>query len=246
MTRPPSASPSALDAELTERGWATRPGPAFVMVADLPLAVTGRGSRPAPWSGRTPTRTRHGSPAYHYRGTDTRPPVMRDVLDLGPGPGVHQHQGRVRGARDRPALDRGRLGRPHRGGGGPGTAGGPAWASRSRRRPAPRRPAGASAGCSSRLRRATRAPGRCTSAAGSATRTATTTGWRRPSAFSRSRRQTQSATRRQVPALVLPMPAGYSLRLSSWLPLGPGARLARGAGGRARSTTITTTMSRRT
>ena len=47
-------------------------------------------------------------------------------------------------------------------------------------------------------------------------------------------------------ALVLPMPAGYSLRLSSWLPLGPGARLARGAGGRARSTTTTTTMSRRT
>src|ERR1700735_5629626 len=30
-----------LDAELTERAWATRPGPAFVMVADLPLAVAG-------------------------------------------------------------------------------------------------------------------------------------------------------------------------------------------------------------
>src|SRR5580692_5112107 len=30
-----------LDAELTERAWATRPGPAFVMVADLPLAAPG-------------------------------------------------------------------------------------------------------------------------------------------------------------------------------------------------------------
>jgi len=69
-----------LDAELTERGWATRPGPAFVMVADLPLAVTGSGlpagaevaaeaDPDAAWLAR-----------YHYRGTDTQPPVMREVL----------------------------------------------------------------------------------------------------------------------------------------------------------------------
>ena len=76
-----------LDAELTDRAWATRPGPAFVMVADLPLAVadlplaaTGSGlpagaevaaeaDPDAAWLAR-----------YHYRGTDTQPPVMREVL----------------------------------------------------------------------------------------------------------------------------------------------------------------------
>jgi N-acetylglutamate synthase len=69
-----------LDAELTERGWAARPGPAFVMVADLPLAATGSGlpaeaevaaeaDPDAAWLAR-----------YHYRGTDTQPPVMREVL----------------------------------------------------------------------------------------------------------------------------------------------------------------------
>ena len=69
-----------LDAELTERAWATRPGPAFVMVADLPLAATGSGlpaeaevaaeaDPDAAWLAR-----------YHYRGTDTQPPVMREVL----------------------------------------------------------------------------------------------------------------------------------------------------------------------
>jgi ribosomal protein S18 acetylase RimI-like enzyme len=69
-----------LDAELTERGWAARPGPAFVMVADLPLAATGGGlpagaevaaeaDPDAAWLAR-----------YHYRGTDTQPPVMREVL----------------------------------------------------------------------------------------------------------------------------------------------------------------------
>jgi len=69
-----------LDAELTERAWATRPGPAFVMVADLPLAVAVSGlpagaevaaeaDPDAAWLAR-----------YHYRGTDTQPPVMREVL----------------------------------------------------------------------------------------------------------------------------------------------------------------------
>src|SRR5271155_24435 len=61
----------ALDAELTERAWATRPGPAFVMAAALPLAVPGGGlpagaevaadaDPDAAWLAR-----------YHYRGTDT-------------------------------------------------------------------------------------------------------------------------------------------------------------------------------
>ena len=69
-----------LDAELSARGWATRPGPAYVMVADLPLAVAETrlpaGAEVAatadpdePWLAR-----------YHYRGADSQPPVMRDVL----------------------------------------------------------------------------------------------------------------------------------------------------------------------
>jgi N-acetylglutamate synthase len=69
-----------LDARLSERAWATRPGPAFVMVADLPLAAAA-GELPAgaeiaadddpdqAWLAR-----------YHYRGADSQPPVMRDVL----------------------------------------------------------------------------------------------------------------------------------------------------------------------
>ena len=68
-----------LDEELARRSWPTRPGPAFFMVADLPLAVPadGLGGRevlasPEPddaWAAR-----------YHYRGQDHLPPVARQVL----------------------------------------------------------------------------------------------------------------------------------------------------------------------
>src|SRR6202046_4994458 len=40
---PDDCSASGLDAELADRGWAIRPGPAFVMVAHLPLAAAGSG-----------------------------------------------------------------------------------------------------------------------------------------------------------------------------------------------------------
>jgi N-acetylglutamate synthase len=77
---PDDCSASGLDAELADRGWAIRPGPAFVMVADLPLAAAGSG-RPA---GAVVTADASPDEAwlarYHYRGADTRPPVMRDVL----------------------------------------------------------------------------------------------------------------------------------------------------------------------
>lgn len=70
----------ALDHQLSERRWLTRPGPAFVMVADLPLGVhldmlpAGRAvqanSEPDDaWAAR-----------YHYRGQDHLPPVARKVL----------------------------------------------------------------------------------------------------------------------------------------------------------------------
>jgi ribosomal protein S18 acetylase RimI-like enzyme len=69
-----------LDSHLSERLWLTRPGPAFVMVADLPLGIPadplGKGravqSSPEPddaWAAR-----------YHYRGQAHLPPVARKVL----------------------------------------------------------------------------------------------------------------------------------------------------------------------
>ena len=69
-----------LDAALTVRGWATRPGPAFVMVADLPLAVAG-GGLPAGAVVSADAEPDEGwIAAYHYRGTDRQPPVLRRVL----------------------------------------------------------------------------------------------------------------------------------------------------------------------
>jgi N-acetylglutamate synthase len=71
----------ALDSQLSERHWAPRPGPAFVMVADLPLsgpAGTGRGPD------REVVVTSEPDDAwaamYHYRGQDTLPPIARAVL----------------------------------------------------------------------------------------------------------------------------------------------------------------------
>ena len=70
-----------LDAELTVRGWATRPGPAFVMVADLPLAVGRARGCPAGAVVAADAEPDEGwIAAYHYRGTDQQPPVLRDVL----------------------------------------------------------------------------------------------------------------------------------------------------------------------
>lgn len=69
-----------LDRHLSERRWLTRPGPALVMLADLPLGMrphelaAGREVRQSPepddaWAAR-----------YHYRGQDHLPPVARTVL----------------------------------------------------------------------------------------------------------------------------------------------------------------------
>jgi GNAT superfamily N-acetyltransferase len=69
-----------LDAELTERAWATRPGPALVMVADLPLAAAGGGLPAGAVVRADADPDEEWLARYHYRGTDSRPPVMRDVL----------------------------------------------------------------------------------------------------------------------------------------------------------------------
>lgn len=70
----------ALDHDLSRQLWLTRPGPAFVMAATLPLRIA---------SGRLPaSREVQVSPEpdeawaarYHYRGMDHLPPVARKVL----------------------------------------------------------------------------------------------------------------------------------------------------------------------
>jgi ribosomal protein S18 acetylase RimI-like enzyme len=69
-----------LDSQLSERMWLTRPGPAFVMLAGLPLSAPLDGL-PA---GRTVTVSAEPDDAwaarYHYRGQDYLPPVAQKVL----------------------------------------------------------------------------------------------------------------------------------------------------------------------
>jgi N-acetylglutamate synthase len=71
----------ALDNHLSARNWLTRPGPAFVMVADLPLPGLPPLSLPA---GRAVQVIREPDDAwaarYHYRGQDHLPPIARKVL----------------------------------------------------------------------------------------------------------------------------------------------------------------------
>jgi N-acetylglutamate synthase len=71
----------ALDNHLSERNWLTRPGPVFVMVADLPLAGLPLDSLPA---GREVQVAREPDDAwaamYHFRGQDHLPPVARKIF----------------------------------------------------------------------------------------------------------------------------------------------------------------------
>ncbi len=86
---PSAAAPAAsagdsgdggLDARLSERSWAARPGPAFVMVADLPLAVAAGELSAGAEIAADDDPDQAWLARYHYRGTDSQPPVMRDVL----------------------------------------------------------------------------------------------------------------------------------------------------------------------
>jgi ribosomal protein S18 acetylase RimI-like enzyme len=80
---PPSQALSpaqALDHHLSRRSWLTRPGPAFVMLAALPLIIASDKLA----VGREVRLTREPDDAwaarYHYRGQDHLPPVARKVL----------------------------------------------------------------------------------------------------------------------------------------------------------------------
>jgi hypothetical protein len=73
-----------LDNHLSERTWLTRPGPAFVMVADL-ATVPPAGNSPAGGEFRVDAEPDDRWLAtYHYRGHDRQPPVLRTVLMSAP------------------------------------------------------------------------------------------------------------------------------------------------------------------
>jgi N-acetylglutamate synthase len=70
----------ALDSHLSQRLWLTRPGPAFVMLANLPLGIPSDGL-PAGREVRVSDEPDDAWVArYHYRGQDHLPPVARKVL----------------------------------------------------------------------------------------------------------------------------------------------------------------------
>lgn len=73
--------PTALDNHLSERRWATRPGPAFVMVADLPLAGRLQDGLPVGREVRVTSEPGDAWAAmYHYRGQAHLPAIARKVL----------------------------------------------------------------------------------------------------------------------------------------------------------------------
>jgi ribosomal protein S18 acetylase RimI-like enzyme len=76
----PAGAGDALDEHLARRLWLTRPGPAFVMLADLPLHATADepGKRRAVQIDPEPDDA--WAARYHYRGQDYLPPVARKVL----------------------------------------------------------------------------------------------------------------------------------------------------------------------
>ena len=97
-----------LDQSLSERSWATRPGPAFVMVADLSDAATAvpdHAARELPPDAAFQADTepdRAWLATYHYRGQDRQPSVMRDVLTSAPD----QVFASIRDGGDVPAIAR--------------------------------------------------------------------------------------------------------------------------------------------
>jgi len=71
----------ALDEHLSARNWAPRPGPAFVMVADLPLTGLRPDGLPAGREIRVTSEPGDAWAAmYHYRGQDHLPPIAHTVL----------------------------------------------------------------------------------------------------------------------------------------------------------------------
>ncbi|HEX3513802.1 MAG TPA: GNAT family N-acetyltransferase [Trebonia sp.] len=74
----------ALDQHLSERMWLTRPGPAFVMQADLPLGIHLDGLPVGHEVKASPEPDDAWAAMYHYRGQDHLPAVGRKVLTSAP------------------------------------------------------------------------------------------------------------------------------------------------------------------
>lgn len=76
----PAPAGNPLDEQLTRRGWLTRPGPAFVMLAGLPLGATPGGLDKGRAVQVDPEPDDAWAARYHYRGQDYLPPIARKVL----------------------------------------------------------------------------------------------------------------------------------------------------------------------
>jgi ribosomal protein S18 acetylase RimI-like enzyme len=76
----PLSPAEELDHRLSERMWLTRPGPAFVMLADLPLGVHLDGLTAGREVQASPEPDDAWADMYHYRGQGQLPPVARKVL----------------------------------------------------------------------------------------------------------------------------------------------------------------------
>ena len=81
-TAPQDTAPQhdAFDRELSRRGWLTRPGPAFVMVAELPLGIPMNGQPEGHEIRVSPEPDDDWAAMYHYRGQEHMPPVARKIL----------------------------------------------------------------------------------------------------------------------------------------------------------------------
>ena len=69
-----------LDEQLAQRSWPARTGPAFFMVADLPLAIPAHGLAEGQLVRVSPEPDDAWAARYHYRGQDHLPTVARQVL----------------------------------------------------------------------------------------------------------------------------------------------------------------------
>ena len=96
--------PSRFDDQLSERSWATRPGPAYVMTAELATLPPAPGL-PAGAEFRVDAEPDDAWLAmYHYRGQQRPPPVLRTVLMSAPAQGFASI--RAGGGRDVLAIGR--------------------------------------------------------------------------------------------------------------------------------------------
>lgn len=97
--------PSGLDDHLSERSWATRPGPAYVMTAEL-AALPPAPGLPADAEFRVDAEPDEAwLDMYHYRGQRRQPTVLRTVLMSAPA----QEFASIRAGSDRDVVAIGRL-----------------------------------------------------------------------------------------------------------------------------------------